>query len=159
MRLNSKGKIGAAGNVTVIVHKPDGSQESINLTNTYTTAWLNAIRNSWKNAGLADLQIKYMAWGSNNTAESAAHTKLLAEFGRKQITSQAEGLDGELITTVYVSPEEGTESTIEEIGWFGGPDASEDADTGIMVARVLYSRAKTNLESLDIVRTDSMEEV
>jgi hypothetical protein len=154
-----KGQIGLKGNVKIIAHKPDGSQESIDLANTYTNGWLNAIRNAWKNAGLADLQIKYMAWGSDNTAESAAHTKLLAEFGRKQITSQAEGLDGELVTTVYVSPEEGTETTIRELGWFGGPDASEDADTGIMVARVRYSRAKTNLESLDIVRTDGMEEV
>ena len=154
-----KGQIGLKGNVKIIVHKPDGSQDCIELANTYTNGWLNAIRNAWKNAGLADLQIKYMAWGSDDTAESPAHTKLIAEFGRKQITSQAEGLDGELVTTVYVSPEEGTESTIEELGWFGGGDATETKDTGIMVARVLYSRAKTNLESLDIVRTDSMEEV
>jgi hypothetical protein len=154
-----KGQIGLKGNVKIIVHKPDGSQECIELANTYTKGWLNAIRNSWKNAGLADLQIKYMAWGSSNTAESASHTKLIAEFGRKQITSQAEGLDGELVTTVYVSPEEGTETTIRELGWFGGEDATGTKDSGIMVARVRYSRTKTNLESLDIVRTDRMEEV
>ena len=154
-----KGHIALKGNVKIIVHKPDGSRESIELANTYTKGWLNAIRNAWKNAGLADLQIKYMAWGSSNTAESPAHTKLIAEFGRKQITSQAEGLDGELVTTVYVSPEEGTETTIRELGWFGGGDATGAKDSGLMVARVLYSRAKTNLESLDIVRTDSMEEV
>jgi hypothetical protein len=154
-----KGQIDLKGNVKIIVHKPDGSQECIELANTYTNGWLNAIRNAWKNAGLADLQIKYMAWGSDNTAESAAHTKLIAEFGRKQITSQADGLDGELETTVYISPEEGNESTIEELGWFGGEDATGTKDSGIMVARVLYSRAKTNLESLDIVRTDRMEEV
>lgn len=154
-----KGQIGLKGNVKIIVHKPDGSQESIELANTYTKGWLNAIRNAWKNAGLADLQIKYMAWGSSNTAESPAHTKLIAEFGRKQITSQANGLDGELVTTVYVSPEEGTETTIRELGWFGGEDATGTKDSGIMVARVRYSRAKTNLESLEIVRTDSMEEV
>ena len=153
-----KAKIGLSNQIKITVHKPDGSRESIELANTYTKGWLNAIRNAWKNAGLADLQIKYMAWGSNNTAESASHTKLIAEFGRKQITSQAEGLDGELVTTVYVSPEEGNESTIEELGWFGGEDATGTKDSGIMVARVLYSRAKTNLESLDIVRTDSMEE-
>ena len=154
-----KAKIGLSNQIKITVHKPDGSQETVNLTNTYTTAWLNAIRNAWKNAGLADLQIKYMAWGSSNTAESPAHTKLIAEFGRKQITSQAEGLDGELVTTVYISPEEGTETTIRELGWFGGANATGAKDSGLMVARVRYSRAKTNRESLDIVRTDGMEEV
>jgi hypothetical protein len=151
-------KTGLSENIRITVFYPNGTKESINLRNEIKTCWLNAIRDALKGV-VTDLEIKYIAWGSSNAANSTSQTTLGAEFGRKQITSQTNGGDGELDTVVYVAPAEATEYTIEELGWFAGESATSSPNSGILVARVLYNRAKTNLESLQIERTDSISEV
>ena len=136
----------------------DGSVEIVELRNKITDAGLNMLRNALK-GDVSDLEIKYMAWGSDNTTPAGGQTTLVAEFGRKAVTLKDSGTTGVLTTTTYVAPGEGNESTIEEFGWFAGADATGSADTGIMVARVLYSRAKTSLESLQVERDDTISEV
>jgi hypothetical protein len=103
-------------------------------------------------------QIRYLAWGSSDEANDPAQTKLVAEFGRKQITSRSNGLTGILYSTTYIGPTEGTEQKIEELGWFAGAGATDDPDTGILVGRILYSRQKSALEALQVVRTDIIGE-
>lgn len=118
----------------------------------------NMFRDALKGA-VSDLEIKRLAWGSDNTAPAVGQTTLVVEFGRKAITQQEDGATGVLVTTTYIAPYEANGSRIEELGWFAGVDATDTINTGIMISRVLYSRQKTNLESLQIERTDTISEV
>lgn len=142
------------GVVRVVVLRADGTCEEAVIRNTITDAGRNLLRDVLSGA-VADGEIKYLALGSSNAPPSTADTKLGAEFFRKQITRQEATGTGVLETTVYIAPFEATQQ-IEEIGWFAGPDASEAPNSGVLVARVLYSRLKTQLESLQIVRQDSI---
>jgi hypothetical protein len=150
---------GLSNNIKITVFNLDGSvKEEINLKNEIKIGWLNAWRDAMKGV-TTDFEIKYLAWGSSNTANDPSQTKLVAEFGRKQVTEQDDGGIGELITRTYISPLEAVEETIEELGWFAGASASLTPDSGILVARVLYHRAKTMLESIQVERTDTISEV
>lgn len=149
-----KERIGWAGKVRIEILNSDGSvKEVVELKNEIKNLALNAVRSAL-NGTVPDLQIKYMAWGSSNAANVKSQTTLVGEFGRKQITSQADGSTGVETTTTYISPFEGNTPKIEELGWFAGA-ATSAQDSGLLVARVLYSHQKTNLESISVVRTDT----
>ncbi len=102
-----------------------------------------------------DTAIKYIALGTSNTAPAASQTQLGTEIFRKAVTKQEVLGTGQLKTVVYIAPYEANQQ-IEEIGVFAGPNASAQANTGVMIARVLYSRLKTNLEAWNIERTDTL---
>ena len=145
--------------VEITVCGPDGKPiEIVTLKNKITTVGLNMLRDMIY-AAINDAEIKYLAWGSDNTAVSAAHTTLVAEFGRKLVTSQAAGAAGIVTTTTYIAPYEANAPKVEELGWFAGVGATAVADSGIMLGRVLYSRDKTAIESWNVVRTDTFTEV
>jgi len=148
-----------SSNIRIIIRNLDGSiKDVVELHNKINDLDLNMMRDALKGT-VTDLKLHYMAWGSDDTAPAAGDTKLIAEFGRKLVTLQEAGATGILVTTTYVAPYEGNEETIEELGWFAGPLASAVVDTGVLVGRVLYSRAKTELESLQVERTDTFSEV
>ena len=138
--------------IRVIARYRDGRVEVEEFDNLITNVGLNLIRDGLDGA---DSEIKYVALGSNNTAPVVGDTTLGVEEFRKQVTKQELGATGVMVTTVYIAPFEATSFTIEEIGWFAGVGATATANKGVMVARVLYGRAKTNLESLQIERTDT----
>ena len=142
------------GVVRVVVFGPDGTCEEAVIRNTITDAGRNLLRDVLSGA-VVDGEIKYMALGSSNTPPSPADTQLGAEFFRKQITRQEATGTGALETTTYIAPFEANQQ-IEEIGWFAGPDATDEPNSGVLVARVLYSRLKVQLESLQIVRIDTI---
>jgi hypothetical protein len=144
------------GHVTMIVYRDGVEVDRQEIENQIKTIGLNLIRDALNGA---DAEIKYLAWGSDSTANAIGQTTLVAEFGRKAITSQAAGGTGVLTTNCYIAPYEGVGTTIEEIGWFAGSAATAVADSGVMVARILYSRAKTQLESILSVRTDTFTDV
>lgn len=108
--------------------------------------------------GSTDTAIKYIALGSSNVAPAPGQTQLGNEVFRKAVTKQEALGTGQLRTVVYIAPYEANQQ-IEEIGIFAGPDATEAANSGVMIARVLYSRLKTNLESWQIERTDTIGRV
>ena len=108
---------------------------------------------------VTDLKIKYLGIGGTNTAPAVGQTTLFSEFLRKAITSYAPGATGILVNTTYIAPYEANIPKIEELAWFCGVDATITTDSGIMISRVLYSRQKTELESLQIERTDTISEV
>ena len=145
---------GWTGKVRIEILNLDGSvKETIELENEIKNLALNAARDRLKGSG-TNLQILYMAWGSSNTANAKTQTQLVGEFGRKQITSQSDGATGIENTTTYIAPFEGNTPKIEELGWFAGT-ATGTANSGLLVARVLYSHQKTNLESINVVRSDT----
>jgi hypothetical protein len=124
--------------------------------NLITDAGLNMFRDFLSGA-IADGEIKYVALGSGSTAPANGQTQLVAEEFRKLVTSQTnQATAGELETILFVADSEANTFKTEEIGWFAGAAAAADPDTGIMIARVLYSRQKTNLESWTVRRIDAV---
>jgi len=107
---------------------------------------------------VTDGEIKYVALGSDTTSPAEDQTTLVAEEFRKAVTSQNPDpvTAGKLYTELYVADTEANSFKCEEIGWFAGAAATASADTGIMIARVLYSRQKASTESWTIRRTDTI---
>jgi len=125
--------------------------------NLITDAGLNMFRDILRGT-ITDGKIKYVALGNNATAPANGQTQLVAEQFRKLVTSQNPDpvIAGKLYTEVYVSDTEANSFKCEEIGWFAGAGATGTINTGIMIARVLYSRQKSNTESWTIRRTDTI---
>lgn len=115
-------------------------------------------------ASVTSFRIRYVSLGSDAASIlplAASNTTLGAEKFRKAPASTARPSTGQRTTTAYIAPAEacssggtGTNFTIQEIGFHAGVSATATTDSGIMVARVLYTRAKSASESLQIVRTD-----
>lgn len=148
-------KIGWSGIVTVKIYDQHGNPIEVwRHKNLITDAGKNLVRDALKGS-TTDLKIKYVALGSGTTAPAGSQTTLATEQFRKAITLQTAGTTGVVTTTGFIAASEATSFTIGELGWFAGTTATASANTGIMVARVLYSRAKTSLESLEIDRTDT----
>ncbi len=126
--------------------------------NLITDAGLNMFRDILK-GDATDGKIKYVGLGNDATAPVNEQAALVAEQFRKAVTSQ--NVDpvtaGKLYTEVYISDVEANSFKCEEIGWFAGAAAAAEAGTGIMIARVLYSRQKSATESWTIRRTDTMQ--
>jgi len=142
------------GRVKVKALDADGNvlqEDTIN--NLITTAGKNLLAKALRES--TDCEIKYIEIGSSNTAPSTSDSQLGSETFRKAVTSQVAGSSGVTITNLYVAPEEAV-GTIEEIGFFSGSTASATTNSGTLYARVLYSRTKTAVESIQIERTDTI---
>ena len=146
-------------NIKVTVRNLEGNVLDVRkYHNLITNVGLNMLRDLLEGL-IGDGEIKYLAWGSDNTAPTVGDAALGAETARKLITSFSEPDIGKLSTVTYIAPAEAVAPpNIEEFGWFCGAAAGAGADTGIMTSRVLYSRAKTNLESIQVERLDAIEE-
>lgn len=141
------------GRVRITCRHVDGTETVDEFDNAIMDAGKNLLRDALQGV---NADIAYVALGSDSTAVAATQTTLVAEQFRKQITSQTDGATGVLTTVAYIAPPEANTFTIEEIGWFAGDDATSSTDTGVMVARVLYNKVKTNVESIQIDRTDTI---
>lgn len=119
-----------------------------------TNTGLNMLRDVIK-GDVTDGQIKYVAWGSSNTAFNAAQTTLVAETGRHAITTRTAGATGIGTCVIYLSPDDAV-TNIQEIGFFAGVAADANVNTGIMTDRFLYNKVKTNAESIQLTLTDTM---
>lgn len=124
-----------------------GGPLSTNLTN----AGVNLMRDSM--AGKDSDQVKFIALGTGGTSPTAGDTQLANEVFRKAITSFANGPNpGELIISCYLAPNDAVGFSIAEVGVFGGNSCTSQANTGVLIARVLYTLAnKTQLEGVQLV--------
>lgn len=145
------------GRIVIRVRRLGGREEVLELTNTITTVGRNLLRDALRGA-LSDVEVKYMALGTDSTAPGVGQTQLGAETFRKVITTAAAGATGESVLTCYLAPYDCVGTVIAELGWFAGADATSTPNSGVMVARVLYSpsHTKTNLESIQIDRHDTL---
>lgn len=141
------------GDITVTVTGPSGL-EVVNFPNLITDAGLDHLAAALGGDDVGE--ITYVALGSSATAPTAGDTDLGAEEYRKAVTSHSAGLTGIMDTIVVVPAPDATGFTIREIGWFGGSAASISSGSGTLIARVLYERTKTTLESIQIDRTDTL---
>jgi len=146
-------------NVTVTVFNLEGKIiDRQTFKNLITTVGLNMMRDGlYGPGGAQNLEIKYLAIGSDNTAPALADIALGNETFRKARTSQSKPAAGQQTYVQYIDPTEAI-GAIEELGWFAGAAATAVFNTGILVSHVLYSRNKTALESLQIERTDTFTE-
>lgn len=142
------------GTFQIVIETPT-RRKTIQLKNFITDAGLNYMRDLLDGAINPPTAIQYIALGASNTPPAAGDVKLGAEFFRKQVTKQELPSTGQVASTVYIAPYEANQQ-IEEIGVFAGPDATAAKDSGVLIARVLWSHLKTELESLQIVRTDTI---
>ncbi len=143
------------GRVRIEKRLADGTVQVSEVDNLIVDGGLDLLRDALR--GTADAQIRFMAWGDSSGAVSSTQEALGNETGRKQVTSRSAPGTGELVTTVYMAPFDGNvPGVIEEFGWFGGVSASTQADSGVMIARILHSDTKTDLESIQVDRTDTI---
>lgn len=124
------------------------------IKNTIMDNGLNLLRDFLRGT-VTDGQIKYIAVGTSSASISTSDTQLGAEVFRKAVYSKTATTTGALQTIAILTEAEAIYN-IQEIGVFAGSTASTASNSGIMISRVLYSRNKTNLESIQIQRTDTI---
>jgi hypothetical protein len=145
---------GWIGEYDIIILYKDGTVERERIKNRLTNAGLNLPRDGFLGT-VSDMKLKYLALGDSTLAIDDTHTQLGNErFRTAWIGQQATGT-GQLQSTALVLDTEAV-FNIQEIGIFAGSTATDAANTGIMVSRILWSRNKTNLESIQFVRTDTI---
>lgn len=154
--LRFKHTIKWTGDIYIVSTHIDGKKEYEHIRNMIMLDGKNMVRDALKSSSPVDMKIKYCALGNSTTAVANTQHKLVNEMFRQQITQQTAGTDGVVNTVTYIAPFDATTFTTEEIGWFAGSTASSTKDSGVMVARVLYHRAKSSLESLTITRQDTL---
>jgi len=142
------------GRVRVTTRYRDGRVEEEEFDNLITNAGKNLLRDALDGM-VSDCAIKYLAWGNGAVAPADGDVALGNELGRKTVTKQQTGTAGVLTTTVYLAPYEANVQ-IQELGWFAGAGATAAAGSGVLVARVLYAKLKTDLESIQIDRVDTI---
>jgi hypothetical protein len=142
--------IGWAGKFEIIT-----GDERFLINNLITDIGLNLLRDAL-NGDVTTCEIKYLALGTSSAAVSDTDTQLGGEIFRTIFVSTTKPDIGELQKTALILENEAV-AQIEEIGIFAGVTATTAANSGIMISRVLYSRNKTNLESLQIIRTDTIQ--
>lgn len=142
------------GRVRFVVRRSGRAGQEVVVENLITDAGKALLAQALRD-GAALPEITYVAVGSSSTAPAAGDTQLGTETFRKAVTSQAQGAGtNQTVTTAYIAPAEAV-GQIEEVGWFAG-SASGTANSGTLVARVLYSKLKDALESIQIERTDTI---
>lgn len=157
--MNFKHKIEWSANIKVTAFDLDGNIKDVQeFHNLLMSVGKDMFRDGLYGT-VTDFKIKWLGIGDTITDPAVGQEALLGEFFRKAITSYAPGATGILVTTTYIAPYEANTPRIEELAWFSGVDATDTPDSGIMISRVLYSREKTELESLQIERTDTISEV
>jgi hypothetical protein len=143
------------GTIRITVYNHETGETTVEeFSNLITNAGHNHLR-SLLDGNITDGKIKWVAFGTSNTTPAATDTKLGAEVIRKQVTTQIENAGaGSLLTRVFLLPSDIAGTTVQEIGWFAGVNATSAQDSGTMIARVLYSHAHTSTESVQVDRTD-----
>jgi hypothetical protein len=100
-------------------------------------------------SGATNPVITYVAFGTSNATPQTSDTKLGAEVFRKKVTSYSNGTNpGEIFINMYLAPGESVGTTIQEVGFFGGSSATGVANTGVLLARSLYTHTKVSTESI-----------
>lgn len=151
IRLPVKGNTKTDINVTIYTRYTNGVVDVYKDHNLKTNDYLDLLRDIASGAE-TDARIKYMAWGTDTTDPAATQHALVAEEGRQQITTSADGTTGKVTLTTIMNSLTANGIEIGEFGLFAGSGATATADSGVMAARVKWSPAheKTQLESIQV---------
>lgn len=105
-----------------------------------------------------DMNIEYMAFGTDNTTPSATDTTLGSESGRFQPTTAfTRTAIGTTEGSFFLTSSDLIGVNIREIGVFCGSSATSSADTGTLLSRILWSFNKTANDEIEITRTDTVQ--
>lgn len=154
-RIGARGGLGWTGLIRATVDGPEGRTEQ-EFYNLITDAGLNFLRDVLEGS-VANGKIQYIAVGTSNTAVANGQTALGGEIYRKPVVTTPTTV-GQVSTSVVFEPED-VVGAIREIGWFAGPTATATPGSGVMIARVLYTLNKTNLQTLFLERLDTIGRV
>ena len=146
--------LGWLGEYEITIRHRDGREERQTVKNRITNAGLNLLRDALLGVA-SDCKIKYLAFGTYAAALNDADTKLGAEGFRTPFVTINAGGTGVVQSAALLLDSEGV-MQIREIGVFAGSDASAAPNTGVMISRILWTRDKTNLESIQFSRTDTI---
>jgi hypothetical protein len=101
-----------------------------------------------------DLEIKYLALGTDDTPITDTDTQLGAEiFRTPPSVASARTATGSIETEFIVLDTEAV-ANIEEIGIFVGSTAGAGANTGTLLSRILWKKNKTDSEEFTFKRID-----
>ena len=144
--------LGWAGRFKILVRENGQIKEETEIKNRITNLALDAIINILDNLD-PDLDIKYLAIGTDNTPLNDSDTQLGNEIFRTQFLTSVNSATGEFTTTFAVLDSEAV-AVWEELAIFCGDGATITPNSGRMLSRVLYHRDKTGLEEIDFTRID-----
>ena len=150
-------EFGWLGEFRIKVKHKDGRIEEDLVKNRVTNVALQAMINILDNID-PDLNIKYLAVGTGTTALDDNDTQLETEIFRVPFDSSNNDAVGQFTTTFTILDSEAVE-TWGEIGLFGGDSTTITPNSGKMISRILYTRIKTSLEEIDIIRIDKLVRV
>lgn len=106
-----------------------------------TSDGLNLFRDGSSGANV--VKITYVAIGTGTSTPTAAQHTLDAEVFRKAVASYVNGAStGEILVNGIIGAGDSVGTVIGEVAFFGGSSASATANSGVMVARGLYSHTK-----------------
>lgn len=147
-------------NIKVVSLDLEGNVKSVEQThNVVTNLALDLFSEALRGTDVGALEINWFAVGTGSAtggdAPAATDTQLNNEVFRKNITYQAGGTN-RMTTITVIAPAEANVN-ITELAWFGA-DATSSANSGTMIARVAYTRAKNSGESLQVNRQDTFAE-
>jgi hypothetical protein len=131
--LSSSSSAGVSNDLQVITPGYTVSPSSFIIT----AAGHNLLRDAL--TGVSSPAISYIALGNGTTPPTTADVALANELFRKAVSNIVNGNTGELLVSMYLAPNEYVGQDIQEVGVFGGPSASSSPNTGILIARGLWS--------------------
>lgn len=144
--MNLQDVSGWLGEYEIITIHKDGTKQREQLKNRITNGALDMIRNGWYGDSV-NLSIDYLALGTGSNPINDNDTALGNEQYRTSFIKQDKTVTGQLKSTAIVLETEAV-FYIREIGIF-------TADN-VMISRILWDRDKTNLESIQFIRTDTI---
>jgi len=145
--------LGWLGEFKIIVHNVEtGEVTEEYVKNRITNTALDKIINILDNID-PDLDIKYLAIGTDNTPLNDNDTQLGNEIFRTQFQNSNNDAVGQFTTEFSILDSEAV-GNWQEIGIFCSDSATSSANTGVMLSRILFSRNKTSLEEVQITRID-----
>ena len=146
--------LGWAGDFDLTIKENGQIKETIHIKNRITNTALDAIVNILDNID-PNLDIKFLAIGTDNTPLDDNDTQLGNEIFRTQFLTSDNDAIGQFTTTFAILDGEAV-ATWQEIGIFCSDSATTSLNTGILLSRILFSRTKTALEEVDITRKDKV---
>lgn len=147
----SKESTGLKGHYRIEVRRKGVLVQTIELDNTLTELYRQAIISNLKGDSPTSLEMKYFAVGTDGTQSSISDTKLGTEIFRSSPTSQE--VQGGTLVTTWVLTNEQANDHLREIGVFIG-NADFTPDSGVLMSRVNIDIIKTDAEEVTFIRSD-----
>jgi len=118
-------------------------------------AYLNMLAGQTSGMTLGDLQIRYLAVGTDGTPADPEQTGLFAEIFRCPFEDQ--GITGNYtLNTLFRLDTTDGNGLIQEMGIFGGPAATITPNSGTLLSRITLYETKSENKIWDIDRIDSV---